>query len=59
MSASRRHHEPLPPEARRVLLNRMWDRLFQPLPTEVVVDPGNQPDPPDPVETHRRKELPR
>jgi hypothetical protein len=32
MTASRRHHEPLPLEVRRVLWRRVWDRLLAPPP---------------------------
>lgn len=49
----------LPLEARRVLWRKVWDRLLQPLPTEVIVDAGDATDPQDPAERHREKELPR
>jgi hypothetical protein len=52
-------HEPLPLEARRVLWRKVWDRLLQPLPTEVIVDAGDATDPPDPADQHRDKELAR
>jgi hypothetical protein len=30
MSTSRKHHEPLPLEARKVLWKKVWDRLLAP-----------------------------
>ena len=32
MNSSRRHHEPLPLEARKVLWRKVWDRLLAPPP---------------------------
>lgn len=56
---SRFQHEPLPLEARRVLWRKVWDRLLQPLPTEVVVNANDSAEPPDAAEERRAKELPR
>lgn len=59
MTSFRKHHEPLPLEARKAIWNRLWDRLLRPLPTEVVVDAGDRADLPDHAEERRTKELPR
>ncbi len=51
---------PLPLEARRSLWARMWDRLLQPLPSEVLgAETDDRADPPDLVDAARAKELPR
>jgi hypothetical protein len=58
MSAPR-HHQPLPDAARRALWDRLWDRLLQPLPTEVVVGSEQRPDPSAEGERRRDREVPR
>lgn len=58
MSAPRQH-QPLPHAARHALWNQLFDRLLQPLPTEVVVGDVQRPNPADEVERRRDKEVSR
>jgi hypothetical protein len=51
--------ERLPYAARRALWNRLWDKLLQPLPSEVVPDQEQLPLPDSDGARARRTELPR
>jgi hypothetical protein len=48
---------PLPLEARRAIWNRLWDRLLQPLPSEVVPADEQHPSPEDEQAARRDKEA--
>jgi hypothetical protein len=51
-----RQTSPLPIEVRRRLWDQLWDRLLQPLPSEVVRE-EDRPEPADEAEAHRTKEV--
>lgn len=59
MTTDRNRYAPLPVAARTAQWHRLWDRLLRPLPSEVVVDAGDRPNPPDAADGRREKELPR
>ena len=50
---------PLPLEARRMLWRKLWDRLLQPLPSEVVPAEEQRPSPEEEQATRRDKAVPR
>jgi hypothetical protein len=52
-----RPHEPLPLESRRVLWTRLWDRLLQPLPSEVVLADDQRPTPEEERDERRDKAV--